>query len=196
MGLNTYELAISYNCGGQFAQNVLHYQFDDATFATSQLAAADLITKWDTANRSTLRGILSASVTIVGYKAGRISTPGGFEAHFAVSGSNAGTRAAGISASGLSPVIVGVPVNLLGPRGRVFLPGVSENDIEDGIFTDNYRAAVNSALNTLFDDLTMTGGGAATYGYFRRKPTKLFVALVDFLLSENLGTQRRRMRPT
>lgn len=196
MSLNTYELAVSYNCGGQFAQNVFHYQFDDATFATAQLAAADLITKWNTANLGTLRGILSAAVTIVGYKAGRISTPGGFEAHFAVSSSNAGTRGAVISASGLAPCIIHYPVNLLAARGRTFLPGVAEADIESGIFTDNFRAAVQSALNTLFDPLTMTGGGAATFGYFRRKPTKLFVALVESVLSENLGTQRRRMRPT
>lgn len=196
MALNTYALTVSYNCGGQFAQNVFHYQFDDATFATAQLAATDLITKWDTANRGTLRGILSAAVTIVGYKAGRISSAGGFEAHLSVAASNAGTRGATISAAGLAPCIIHYPVNLTLARGRTFLPGVAENDVESGIFTENFKAAAQSALNTLFDQLTMTGGGAATFGYWRTKPTKLFVALVDSILSENLGTQRRRMRPT
>lgn len=195
MSLQTYALVVTYNAGGQFAQNVFHYQFDDASFATTQAAANDLINKWDAANRGTLRQILSSDVKIVGYKAGRISTPGGFESHAGLTVSNAGTRAAGISAAGLAPCIIHYPVDLAKARGRTFLPAVSESDIESGIFTDNYVAAVESALSTLFDPITMTGGGAATFGYFSRKPTKTFVALVNSILSQNLGTQRRRMRP-
>lgn len=195
MSLNTYAFVISYNCAGQFAQNVLHYQFDDASFPTSQQAAGDLITKWDTANRTAWRSMLSSSVTIVGYKAGRISTPGGFESHASLTTVNAGTRSSGISAQGLAPCIIHYPVSLNLARGRTFLPGVSEVDIESGVFTSSFTTAVNTAAGTVFDPLTMTGGGAATFGYFRQKPTKLFVALAESILSQNLGTQRRRMRP-
>lgn len=197
MSLNTYQLTISYTVGGQFAQNVLHYQFDDSGFSTSQVAAQALISAWDTANRSTLRNILSAAVTINSYKSSRISAAGGFEAFVPVSSSNTGTRGAALSVSGLSTVIIHYPVNLAFPRGRTFLPGVSENDVEDGVYTAAFQAAVISALNTLFDPVTLTGGGApvATFGMFRRVPNKVFVALINSILSQNVGTMRRRMRP-
>lgn len=197
MALNTYSLIITYNTGGQFAQNVLHYQFDDSGYSTSQVAAQALIAAWDTANRGTLRNILPAAVTILSYKSSRISAVGGFEAFVPVTSSNTGTRGAAMSVSGLAPVIIHYPVNLDFPRGRTFLPGVAENDVEDGIFTGAFNAAVQSALNTLFDPITLAGGGApqATFGMFRRTPNKVFVALINSILSQNLGTMRRRMRP-
>jgi hypothetical protein len=194
MALNTYTLIPSFNIAGQFAQCVWHYQFDDASFTTTKEAAEDLQHQWDTANRSALRSILSASVSLVSYKGSCVSSPGGFEAFTPVTSSNTGTRAAGISVSGLAPVIVHYPVNLTLARGRTFLPAISENDIDSGIFTSNYVSAVATALSTMFDPVTLTGGGSATFGYFRR-PDKVFVALVNSVLSKNLGTQRRRMRP-
>lgn len=194
MALNTYSLIPSFNCGGQFAQCVWHYQFDDAAFSTTKAAAEDLQIKWDAANRTTLRNILSSAVTIVSYKGSCVSSPGGFEAFSPIASSNAGTRGSTISASGLSPCIIHYPVNLSLGRGRTFLPGVAEADCESGIFTSSFRGAVETALTTLFDPITLTGGATATFGYFRR-PQKVFVALVNSILSENLGTQRRRMRP-
>ena len=102
-----------------------------------------------------------------------------------------------MSVSGLSPVIVHYPVNLAFPRGRTFLPGIAENDVEDGVYTGAFESAVVSALNTLFDPITLVGGGGpqATFGMFRRTPNKVFVALINSILSENVGTMRRRMRP-
>lgn len=196
MALNTYTLIPSYNVGGQFAQNVWHYQFDDSGYTSTQEAAGHLITAWDTANRTTLRSILSSSVTLVSYKSSCISSPGGFEAFVGIGASNAGTRNAAMSASGLATTVIHYPVNLTLGRGRTFFPGLSEVDAEDGIYTNGFRTAVETALTTLFDPVTLAGGGApvATFGYFRR-PQKVFVALVNSILSEIIGTQRRRMRP-
>jgi len=194
MALNTYTLIPSFNIGGQFAQCVWHWQLDDASFVTSKSAASDLISKFDTARRTTLRSILPSLVTLVSYKSSRVSADGGFEAHFAASGSVAGTRGSTVSAAGLAPCIIHYPTNLSLGRGRTFLPGIAENDVESGIFTAGYTTAVGTALDTLFDPVTLTGGGQATFGYFRR-PQKVFVALVNSILSQNLGTQRRRMRP-
>jgi hypothetical protein len=198
MALQTYSLIISYNSGGQFAQNILHYQFDDAGFTTTKSAAEALQTAWNnTGPRAALITILPAAVTIVSLRGGRVSSPGGFDAFSPLSGGNVGLRGAAMSASGLAPCLIHYPVNLTQGRGRTFLPGVAEADIEDGIFTTGFRGAVLSALSTLFDPITLTGGGGptATFGYFSRKGTPHFVALANTILSENLGTQRRRMRP-
>jgi len=125
-----------------------------------------------------------------------VSQAGGFEAFTPLTTANTGTRTGTQSASGLNPCIIHYPTNLALARGRTFLPGVSETDVEDGYYTSAFRAAMVTNLSTLFDTLTLTGGGSpvATFGYFRR-PSKVFVALADSILSENLGTQRRRMKP-
>jgi len=197
MAQNTYSLIISYDCAGQFAQNVTHWQFDDAGFSTTKSAAEALQAAWVTAGRNTsLKNILSSSVTIVSLKGSCVSSPGGFDAFTPISPPVAGIRGAGLSVTGLAPVLVSYPINLSLARGRFFLPGIAEADIDDGIFTTGFRGAVTSALANLFDNLTLTGGGGPTaiFGYFRR-PQKVFVALPNTILSENLGTMKRRMRP-
>ncbi len=197
MAQNTYSLIISYNCGGQFAQNVTHWQFDDAGFSTTKSAAEALQQAWGSSGRqASLITILSAAVSIVSYRGSCVSSPGGFEAFTPISAANVGLRGAAMSVSGLSPVLVSYPINLSLGRGRFFIPGVAEADVDDGVFTSGFRGAVQSALSNLFDNLVLTGGGGPTavFGYFRR-PQKVFVALPNTILSENLGQQKRRMRP-
>lgn len=196
MSLNTYSLIPSFTTAGQFAQCVWHYQFDDAGFTTTKSAAEALQIAWDTANRTNLRAILPSNCVLNSYKGSCVSSPGGFEAFTPVTSSNAGTRTGQQSAAGINPCIIHYPVNLSLGRGRTFLPGVSESDCVTGIWTSSFRSAVQGVLTTLFDPITLTGGGGptATFGYFRR-PQKVFVALVNSILSENVATQRRRMRP-
>ena len=195
MALNTYSLILSHTVGGQFAQNVFHYQFDDAGFTTTKAAAFALQAAWDTANRTNWRAILPSPTTLVSYKGSCVSSPGGFDAFTPVTGAAGGTRGA-LSVSGVAPCIIHYPVNLSLGRGRTFLPGLAEADCLSGIYQSAFRTAVQTVLTTLFDPLTLTGGGGptATFGYFRR-PQKVFVALVNSILSENVGTQRRRMWP-
>lgn len=195
MALNTYSLILSHSIGTQFAQNVFHYQFDDSGFATTKEAANALQIAWDTANRTTWRNILPSPTTLLSYKGACVSSPGGFDAFSPVTGAAGGTRGA-ISVSGVAPCIIHYPVNLSLGRGRTFLPGLAEADCDSGIYTSAYTSAVLTALTTLFDPLTLVGGGGptATFGYFRR-PQKVFVALINSILSQNVGTQRRRMRP-
>lgn len=198
MALQTYSLIASYTTGGQFAQNVWHWQFDDAGFVTKKTAAEALQSAWVAASRgNTLMLILPAAVTLNSLKGSCETAAGGFEAFTPLSSGNVGLRGAAMSVSALAPVLIHYPVNLKIGRGRTFLPGIAEADVEDGVFTDGFRGAVTSALSTLFDPLTLTGGGGptATFGLLSRKGTPHFVAIPNTILSENLGTMKRRMRP-
>lgn len=197
MAQHTYALVLSGNSGGQFCQNVFHYQFDDAGFATTKQAADALTIAWrDTGPRAALISILPAAVTLLSLKAALATGSGGFEAFTPLTTGNVGLRGAAMSVSGLSPVIIHYPLNLSLGRGRTFLMGIAEADIEDGIFDNSYTGVVQAAHTNLWKNLTLTGGGGptATFGYLRR-PSKTFVALPDHFLSPNLGTQRRRMSP-
>lgn len=196
MATRTYQLIPSFNVAGQFAQSVWHYQFDDAGFVTTKDAATALIAAFDTARRTTLRACLPTDTLLISYRARLQNATGGFNSFVPVSATNAGTRAGVQSASALNPVVIFYPLNPAHGRGRWFVPGISETDIEDGRFTNAYQSAIITALDTLFDPLTLIGGGGptATFGWFSKSANTFRQATSSFL-SLNLGTQRRRMRP-
>lgn len=196
MATRTYQLILSFNCAGQFAQSVFHYQFDDAGFPTTKAAAQALINAFDAARRTQLRGCLPTDTTLISYRSRLLNSVGGFNAFTPISATNAGTRTGAQSASALNPVVVHYPINPLHGRGKWFIPGVSEADIESGRYTVTYASAVTSILANLFDPLTLTGGGGpvATFGWFSRVGNAFRTPNIS-LLSLNLGTQRRRMRP-
>lgn len=196
MALHVYQLIPSFNCAGQFAQSIWHWQFDDAGFTTTKVAAQALTTAFDSARRTNLRGCLPTDVTLISYRARQINAQGGFNAFQPVSATNAGTRTGTQSATALNPVAVFYPLNPLHGRGKWFIPGISEADIEDGIYTQTYIGAINAILGTIFDDLTLVGGGGVTavFGWYSRS-ANAFRTPIRNELSLNLGTQRRRMRP-
>lgn len=196
MAEHVYSLIISYNTAGQFAQNVLHWKFEDGGFTTTKAAAEALQAAFDAARRTTLRACLPTDVSLVSYRGSRVDGGGGFEAFSPITGSVAGTRAGTQSASALNPVIVTAPATNIPARGKIFLPGVSETDIADGKFTEAFKGAMLTNLSTLLDPVTLSGGGnpSAIYGWIRG-PGVTFIPGVTTWLSMNLGTQRRRMRP-
>lgn len=196
MSTHIYQLIPSFNCGGQFAQSIFHYQFDDAGFANTKSAASALITAFDTAKRTNLRGCLPSDTTLISYRARQIRAVGGFNAYLPVSATNAGTRTGSQSASALNPVVVHYPLTPSHGRGKWFIPGVSETDIEDGKYTDAYSSAIETILSTLFDDVTLVGGGGPTaqFGWYAASANAFRVPVIS-ILSQNLGIQRRRMRP-
>lgn len=196
MAAHIYQLVPSFNCAGQFAQSVFHYEFDDAGFTTTKEAAASLISAFDTARRTSLRGCLPSDTTLISYRARAINSPGGFNAYVPITATNTGTRGGTQSASALNPVVVHFPLVPSQGRGKWFIPGVSETDVNSGRFTSGYVNAITTILSTLFDPLTLTGGGGptATFGWYARSATA-FRQPTNSQLSLNLGTQRRRMRP-
>lgn len=191
-----YQLIPSFNTIGQFAQSIWHYEFNDAAFPTTKDAAQALTLAFDTAHRTQLRACLPSDVTLISYRARKINAPGGFNAFTPISATNAGTRPGSQSASALNPVAIFFPLLPAQGRGKWFIPGVSETDIEDGRFTSTYVSAINAILGTMFDDLTLVGGGGPTavFGWYSRT-ANAFRTPIRNQLSWNLGTQRRRMRP-
>lgn len=196
MATRTYQLIPSFTTAGQFAQSVWHWSFDDALFTTTKDAATALINAFDAARRTTLRACIPADATLISYRARLQGAVGGFNAYVPIISTNTGTRSGAQSASALNPVVILFPLNPAHGRGKWFVPGVSETDIEDGRFTSAFQSAMATNLQTLFDPLTLTGGGGptATFGWYSES-ANAFRTMTDAILSLNLGTQRRRMRP-
>src|SRR5580765_8092832 len=129
MAQHTYSLVASYTVGGQFAQNVLHYQFDDSSYTDTASAALALCNAFDAANTAGLRAMLCTHTSINSYKARALTAPGGFEGIKLLAGPPSGTRAGVLMVSGVGPCVILFPTANAKPRGRVFLPGISDTDL-------------------------------------------------------------------
>jgi len=197
MASHLYSLAINTNSAGQFCTNVVHYVFDDAGFGTTAAAAAALLTKWAASVKASYLAMLPDQVSLLSIKARKAQGTGGFEAVELFGAGNSGTRAGGISASGLSPVIVHFPLDRRKGRGKTFLPGCRELDLSAGVFTTSFENAVGANVITFTQDLVLTGGGAPTAEFVvkTRAGSPGWWAVANSQLSDMLGQQRRRQRP-
>lgn len=196
MSNHVYELVISSSNQGQFCQNVMHWRFDDGAFTDRVSAASALIDAWLTAGKTAWRGCLPASTLLLSAKARCVDDAGGFEAVVPITANRAGTRAGDGTAAGVAPVIIFYPLDNARVRGKLFLPGLSVDDAQDGVLSNLWKTQVDAHVDTFTDDIVLTGGGAptATFGIYNRK-TKVFHAGVIHQPSDIIGVQRRRQRP-
>jgi hypothetical protein len=197
MADSCYALVLNWNSGGQFCSNILHHHFDDAGFGSTQQAATALINAWDTHSRAAILALLPPACILLSIKARKVSTVGGFEAIKLLTTSNVGTRPAGMSVSAVGGLIIFLPTGNAKQRGKVFLPGLYINDVQNGIVQSAYKTLGDSAAFTMKGTLTLTGGGSPASNpaiYSRR--TNTWVAIGAGYLSSTIGTQRRRQRPS
>lgn len=196
MANHTYQLTIAYNVGGQFAANVLHYNFDDAGFGSTSLAAKGLCDGFNAANLTALKAVLSAHVTLLSFRARAINVVGGFEGQLIIGAGNVGARPGNLSAAGIGPCVIFYPVGNGAQRGRMFLPGVSDTDLVDGIFTAAYKTVVAANMTTIITPFAVVGGGGptATPVIWSRKLLQPFTIAAS-QLSIAAAQVRRRQRP-
>lgn len=197
MAENTYRLTISYNTAGQFAQNVLHYRFEDSGFATTVAAATALNNAFSTHCTGPLKDALSEHARILSYKSRRVTSSGGFEAVKLGVPGDIGNRTGDLSASGLAPLIRFICTGVPAKSGRIFLPGVSDDDCDDGYCTPTYFTDLTSLATALDDVLTLTGGGAPTASpvLLSHSPVLASIPISVAVPCSFLATQRRRQRP-
>lgn len=197
MATNTYRLTITYNSAGQFAQNVLHYEFDDALYADTVAAATALNNAWSTHCLAALKDALPTAVRILSLKSRRITAAGGFEAVRLYTIADTGARTGDVSASGLAPMIRFIPNTVPPKSGRMFLPGVSDSDVTDGHISNDLFTDLTNLASVLDDTLTLAGGGTpvATPVVRQTSPVHDSLPITIAVPMAHLCTQRRRQRP-
>lgn len=198
MATHTYRLTISYTVAAQFAQNILHYQFDDAGYADTSTAALALCNAFDAANTAGLKALLCTHVAINSYKARALNVSGGFEAVKLLAGPPNGTRGGVLSNPAVGPCVILFPTSNAKQRGRVFLPGLSDSDLIDGDITAGYRTAFNTNAHIFKDNLTLVGGGGPTANavVYSRLPIPATSRLIEYVRLSNMAAiQKRRQRP-
>jgi hypothetical protein len=197
MAEEAYECVFSGLLAGQFVQNVLHAKVDIATpvnpFASALLLAQDI------SNNGLSEKYLDAlpsDYTATSLRVRKISGTGGPTAIvLATTWPGAvGIRAGEISSAQVNPLITWIPTEAPDKPGRTYMPGVSEDDIDQMALSGTLVGALQ-----IFADAWVAGGtlgGVDTWvGAIWRRVTSNIDAIFAGQVSPLIGTQRRRLHP-
>ncbi len=196
MSLQTYRLINAWDIQGQFAQNIVHYYFEDSGYNSTFAAADALITQWEAHSKAAWLALIPSAVRLLSVKARRVSAAGGFDAVHVQAGGTVGTRTGALQVAGVGPCIISYQIGNGKKRGRTFLPGVTETDCIEGVLQSGWLSAFNSNVTAFHQDLTLVGGGAPTAKFVIYTPTGHSSVLISGMLpSVTVGTQRRRQLP-
>lgn len=193
-----FQLTITGSLNGQFVQNILHYQFDDTGTAAPFLAAVALANAWVASVALAWRSILPESYEMSSVRAAQVSDGGGatYTQTSGVAGTT-GARSAEISVSTVGPLLCFPATVDDAVVGKIFMPGVAEDDIAYNFLESGLIADINAMLATLLDSIAVSGSVIGTFYYVIANAAKDNWAKPDGgYVSATIGTQRRRAKPS
>lgn len=200
MSNTTYETVFSGILASEFVQTVMHWQLDEPGSPSPPFQVAkDLgMTIAGAVNfAEKFCGALPEDYTMKSIRTRRVSDGGG-PTHIVLQAGIAtttGQRTGSISSAQVCPMIIWIPTTSPDKTGRTFMPGVSEDDIDEMQIVSGLIAALEVVIDAYIaggttDVLSIPYQGAI---YRRGGPTTDLVA--DGYVSPRIGTQRRRLIP-
>ena len=195
---NLFEVTLSGALNGQFVQNVLHVQAAPTTgtpdpFLMAASIAASVIVEWMPSYLDCLpEGYEFSSCRCRGVT----PMPSATATAFIDTGDSSGARAGMASTYVEGPLLI-FPVTFTRPAlGKIFLPGVSEEDIDYGVMVLDLRAALVALVGVLLTPQTTSGTIPVDYTFCIRKGDGTdWKVPAGGALSPTIGTQRRRAKP-
>jgi len=106
-----------------------------------------------------------------------------------------GQRTGTISAAQVNPVVIWIPTTLPSKTGRTFMPGVSEADIDEMVYTGPLLSALQDFGQYWSVGATLSLGSIAWTGAIYRRTANVSHGITNHRVSPVVGTQRRRLRP-
>jgi hypothetical protein len=197
MAVETYEVVWSGTLAGQFVQTVQHVKATIATpvnpFASALLIAQDI----DGGGiNAAFMDCLPDVYTLTSIRVRRIDGGGGPTA-ILTGGALAvtqGGRTGNVSSAQVNPVIVWIPTTSPDKVGKLFVPGVSEADIDNMVLVAGILTAYQTFVTAWIAGGTL--GGVDSYvGAVWRQTALLTDVIFAGQVSPLIGTQRRRLRP-
>jgi len=198
MAIECYEFIVSGTLGGQFVQNVFHLNVNLAGSPDPFVTADEICALFATSGEfcSEYVGCLPAGYEMSSMRARRILSAGG-PTQIYLAGNIAdtgGQRTGQVSATQVSPVVIWIAGVNPAKTGRTFLPGVSESDIDNNVYTGALLTAMDSFGDYWKAGGTL-GGGSTWAGAIYRRASASANDIANFRVSPVVGTQRRRLHP-
>jgi hypothetical protein len=197
-----YEIIWTGTLAGQFVQTVQHVVGDEPTPTNAFETAKAIIApaNFDAVNDAFM-GVLPSPYYLTSVRSRRVYPDTGPTAINLAGVYNiaGGQRAGDISAAQVNPVILWIPATDPAKLGKLFIPGVSEDDIDN--------MALDASLITdivTFIDAWIAGISVSAITYFGAKAIRATVSPYEVVnairieygqVSPLIGTQRRRLRP-
>jgi len=199
MPIETYQAVVTGNSAGQFVQTVWHFLLDNTSSLDPFSAAADLSEALDS-TASVLGKMVSAlpeDYHLLSLRIKRVSTPGG-PTNIRLVFNNCptdGERSGEQQSTQVNPCVIWIPQDDPDKLGRTFLPGASEDDIDQMQFSPALVTAIDEMI-TAFKTPADTPNASMNYqGVIWRKESSTRDIITNGYLSPLIGTQRRRLRP-
>lgn len=202
MAIRAYEVVFSGVLAGQFVQTVQHVQADEPADNGAFVTAREIIsvTNFDDMI-TTFMEALPEPYTLTSVRCRRVFPVGGPTAiTLAPLYTNFnGMRAGGISSAQVNPVLLWIAATSESDLGKLFVPGISETDIDAMALTAGITAAYVAFIDAWIDGITISAvdyvGSIATRA---TAPPHNVVSVREIAfgqVSPLIGTQRRRLRP-
>jgi hypothetical protein len=199
MSLEVYEVIPSGILGGQFAQCVLHVEVDETTVQNAYIVAKSLADEFNGLPKfvGLWCNMLPADYLMTSLRVRKLASTGGATAVIAggALASNTGQRAGSISSAQVSPLIIWVPITDPQDTGRTFLPGISEDDIDDMQIVTGLLDEINDFVDYWKGGGTLVTPAFTWSGCIYRRASQIGDAIQAGYVSPLIGTQRRRLRP-
>lgn len=195
MALNdVYRIVSNYTCQGEPCTMVNHWTEITASTAVPQVTASFLGEEWESRFDAFATAELSEDVTLLNTSTNRIwPSLGPMATLYFDPGTTGGVSQDAVPE--LAAAVVSFYTVIAGKsgRGRCYIAGVPENDVDAGVFFDSPASSFQSAVDTMYANIDNTGIGNGEFqlSVWSRKNSE--ATPVDFKLLRNaLGTQRRR----
>lgn len=199
MPAECYELVVSGVLAGQFVQNVLHSTVDNTGSTPPFQMADELLQTWGLNGDfvSPWCDILPDDYKITSLRCRRVLTTGGPTQIYlgANLAEDTGQRTGQISSSQVCPLLIWIGNSAPSKTGRTFLPGVSEDDINEMQMQASLLTAMDAFGTVWRDGGTTVNLSYAWGGAILRRGGPSADPITAFRVSPLIGTQRRRLRP-
>lgn len=192
------EVIISGHLAGEFCQNVLHVQATNIAADPLWVFAkniADSMIAADVGLIALYLNALPADYKLSSIRVRQLNPVPGPTFYYPgnVMDPQVGQRAGEISSAQVCPLIVLVGLTIANKTGRIFLPGVSEDDIGEMLLSDPLQEQIGIFFNAF-----IVGDAQSDFdwkGAIYRRGTGTAELLGGAYVSPRIGTQRRRLIP-
>jgi hypothetical protein len=197
MGVDVHQLNIIADVGGEYCENVLHFNGANANSVDPEGDSEGLITAWQTTFEDAWLAMCPSDYSLAGYKAKRVNNTGGPSYVQPVIVDTPGTLPTATFVGSCGPLIIANYYDSMAliPRWRVtriFVPGAAIGGLVDDEWQAPYPAQIAAFMGLLIGPPV----GANEWQYCAWSRThETFYILVGMELSFLIGTQRRRLHP-
>lgn len=205
MPQEVYECVVSGTLVGQFVQTVIHCSINNSG-STSAYAVAKDLNEDICASGGFIEALNNCCVNGYQQTSSRVKKvfSGGGPTNIILPGamsSAGGARTGDISSAQANPLVIEIPTTDPSKTGRIFIPGISESDIDNMQYTSGWLTSTDDLITWLTaSHITST----LSYTYRaciarKRQTTPHDVLSGDLVaaayISPLVGTQRRRLHP-